>query len=112
MERIIPGFSGNDLIMVRNVAPADLSAAHNTESYMNLRINGQYQQNPVSNFVWSNIKDPENPNEPDAITFSKNIIENPDLFIGTLNTDFHTLDNLKREAAVVNPPRLKIREWT
>ena len=113
LKIIIPGFTPADLTAAASRVSLNPDANKNENAYMSRRINGffQYEKyggdlkaSAMANFTWTTVKNPETGySEP-----SKNILENPDLFIGTLNTDFSTLDLMKREAANPNPPLLRI----
>ena len=127
MERIIPGFTNSDLQLFKRAVNPD--ANNNPNSYMSKRINGYFQYQslkmidvasgtegnvlkaePMANFTWGPIRNPEG-GTTEKIDFGKNILENPAMCIGTLQTDFSTLNLMKREAANPNPPKLKITAW-
>lgn len=118
MDRLIPGFVNSDLQSFKQAV--NPNANNNPNSYMSKRINGYFQYNsvdnvlktePMSNFTWSPIRNPER-GTTEMTDFSKNILENPAMCIGTLQTDFSTLNLMKQEAANPNPPKLKIIAWT
>lgn len=110
MERIIPGYTNQDSKSLEKLR-LNPRANKNVNSYMSKRINGEWERESILKFTWGKIYNPEG-NQSDNLIAELNILENPGLYIGTLLTDFSLLELVKREAARVDPSRLKITQWT